>query len=428
MRVLIVGSGGREHALGWRLAHSPSVDAIESAPGNPGLDDLGPCHDVQPNNPVEVARLAEKLGVDLVVVGPEDPLVAGVADELRRSNVPVFGPTAEAARIEGSKAFAKEIMEAAGVPTGGYGTYASAPDAIDALDGYDAPYVIKADGLAAGKGVVIAETHAEAVAAIEDALVRNRFGDAGDRIVIEEYLDGPEVSVFGICDGSDVLLLPPSQDFKRARDGDEGPNTGGMGAYTPVPFFGIDDAAELEATVFCPVLDELKRRGSPYVGLLYAGLVLTDDGPKVLEFNCRFGDPETQSVIWRVTSDFGELLAAAVDPSRGVINAPFEVSEDAFVTVVLASGGYPGTYDVGFPIAGVAEVADRFEDVHVFHAGTRRDDDGQLVTAGGRVLAVTAHGATVADARARAYEAADLIHWEGVQRRDDIALEAASQT
>ncbi len=419
--VLVIGGGGREHALAWRLAASPSVDAVDTAPGNPGTAALGPRHTVPTDDPDAVADLAEEVGADLVVVGPEAPLVAGVADELVRRDIPVFGPSSGAARIEGSKSFAKEIMAAAGAPTARYGTFVAAAAAKEALEGYDPPYVVKADGLAAGKGVTICATAAEAHAAIDDALVHEVFGSAGERVVIEEYLDGPEASVFAVADGSDVVLLSPAQDFKRALDGDEGPNTGGMGAYTPVPGFGFDDAEALRDTVFRPVLAELADRGTPYRGLLYAGLVLTADGPKLLEFNCRFGDPETQVVVPRLASDLGDLLAAAATGSVG--DAEVTWHDDAMVTVVLASGGYPGHYDVGLPIAGVEE-ADAMDGVTVFHAGTR-EEQGRLVTGGGRVLDVTARGKDLAQARERAYAAADRIFWDGLHRREDIARDAA---
>ena len=425
MKVLVVGGGGREHALAWRLSVSPSVDTVECAPGNPGMAQLGEVHpDVDASDPKVIADLAEERGADLVVVGPEAPLVAGVADAVRDRGILCFGPSAAAAEVEGSKSFAKDVMEAAGVATAASGTYADRDEAVAALDRFAPPYVVKADGLAAGKGVVIADDRDDAVAAIEDALVHGRFGEAGAQVVLEAFLDGPEVSVFGVCDGTDVALLPPSQDFKRALDGDEGPNTGGMGAYTPVPEFGVGDAAGLADSVFRPVLAELADRGARFQGLLYAGLVLTSDGPQVLEFNCRFGDPETQSVVWRVASDFGDLLAAAADPDRGLADHRLEVSDDAFVTVVLASGGYPGSYETGKPITGLDEVRETFPDVHVFHAGTA-ERDGRIVTAGGRVLGVTAHGADVGAARRRAYEACDLIHWDGLHRRDDIAERAA---
>lgn len=425
MRVLVVGSGAREHALACRLADSRSVDAVEAVPGNPGMAELGPCHHVQPVEPQPVAEVAERRGADLVVVGPETPLVAGIADELGRRDIAVFGPTAAAARVEASKSYAKEVMAAAGVTaTARYRTFTDAEKAIAALDDFGPPYVVKADGLAAGKGVTVADTRAQAVAAVEDALVRGTFGKAGATILLEEHLAGEEVSVFGICDGTDALLLPVCQDFKRAYDGDRGPNTGGMGAYTPVPGFGEEQLPELRDRLFRPVLAELANRGSPYRGVLYAGLVLTDEGPKVLEFNCRFGDPEAQAMLWRLTGDFGALLAAAADPAEGLDPTSAATSEDACVTVVLASGGYPGHYEVGLPISGLDEVAAGHPEVRIFHAGTRREN-GRLVTAGGRVLSVTGRGADVAAARRRAYAAADVISWEGQHRRSDIALAAA---
>lgn len=417
-RVLVVGGGGREHVLGWRLAASPSVDSVESAPGNPGLADLGPVHDVDATDPDAVAALAEVRGIDLVVVGPEAPLVAGVADAVAARGIATFGPSAGAARLEASKAFAKEVMLAAGAPTGGYVATADRDEAHDALDRFGAPWVVKADGLAAGKGVRICTELAEAREAVDDALVRGVFGAAGAELVIEEFLDGPERSVFGVCDGTDVVLLSPAQDYKRALDGDGGLNTGGMGAYTPVPGFGLDEAASLRDTVFLPVLREMERRGAPFRGLLYAGLVDTADGPKLLEFNVRFGDPETQVVLPRLASDLGDLLHASATGS--VADADVTWHDDAFVTVVLASGGYPDAYATGHVIDGVEE-ADALDGVTVFHAGTTRDDAGRLVTAGGRVLAVTARGADVAAARGLAYDAADRITWTDQHRRGDVA-------
>jgi phosphoribosylamine---glycine ligase len=416
--VLVVGSGGREHALAWRLAVSPSVDRVSSAPGNPGTAELGPAHPVDVTDPVAIAELAERTGVDLVVVGPEAPLVAGAVDELQRRGIAAFGPVAAAAAIEGSKAFAKDVMVAAGAPTAGYVATADREVARRALEGFDAPYVVKADGLAAGKGVRICPTLEEAREAVDDALVRQVFGEAGVNVVVEEFLHGPERSVFGVCDGEDVVLLSPAQDYKRALDGDGGLNTGGMGAYTPVPGFGLDDVAHLEDLVFRPVLRELAARGTPYRGLLYAGLVDTADGPKLLEFNARFGDPETQVILPHLSSDLGELLWASATGS--VRDIAVRWRDEAVVTVVLASGGYPGSYPKGLPITGVEEVATR-DGVQVFHAGTARGEDGRLVTAGGRVLNVTARGIDVASARARAYEAVAGIRWEGMHHRTDIA-------
>jgi phosphoribosylamine--glycine ligase len=417
--VLVIGAGGREHAIAARLAASPSVDRIDSAPGNPGMARLGDVHDVVADDPSAVAALAQRLAVDLVVVGPEAPLVAGVTDELARRDIAVFGPSAAAAELEGSKTFAKQVMAAAEVPTAGWVDTTDRDTAHAALDRFAAPWVVKADGLAAGKGVRICGSVAEAREAVDDAMVRRRFGDAGARVVIEEYLDGPERSVFGVCDGRDVVVLAPAQDYKRARDGDAGPNTGGMGAYTPVPGFGFTQADALVDTVFAPVLAEMARRGRPYRGLLYAGLVDTADGPKLLEFNCRFGDPETQVILPRLASDLGDLLAASA--TGRVADVDVSWHDDAFVTVVLASGGYPGEYERGVPIGG-ADAAQARDGVEVFHAGTALDSDGRLVTAGGRVLNVTGRGADVHQARQAAYAAADLIHWPDLHRRDDIAL------
>ncbi|MEX1178776.1 MAG: phosphoribosylamine--glycine ligase [Nitriliruptor sp.] len=416
--VLVIGGGGREHALTWRLAASPSVDRVTTAPGNPGTAECGPNLAVDPTDPIAVADLAEAESIDLVVVGPEAPLVAGVVDELQRREIPAFGPTAAGAHIEGSKAFAKDVMQASGAPTGGYVATANRAEAHVALDLFGGPYVVKADGLAAGKGVRICASRDEARDAVDDALVRGVFGEAGARIVVEQFLLGPERSVFGVCDGENVRLLAPAQDYKRALDGDEGLNTGGMGAYTPVPDFRLEDVDHLRELVFLPVLRELAARGTPYRGLLYAGLVDTIDGPQLLEFNARFGDPETQVILPKLASDLGDLLhASAVGSVRDV-----EVTwhDDAVVTVVLASGGYPEAYLKGTPIGGVEEAAAQ-EGVTVFHAGTSRRDDGQLVTAGGRVLDVTARGDDVAEARDRAYLAADRIRWDGQHRRTDIA-------
>ena len=416
-QLLVLGGGGREHALAWALARSPSVDRVHTAPGNPGTTALGPTHHLDASDPTAATELAVQLGVDLVVVGPEAPLVAGVVDALEARGIPAFGPRAAAARIEGSKAFAKEVMEAAGAPTGGAVATSDRDEAFEALERFGPPYVVKADGLAAGKGVRICTDLGEARDAVDDALVRGVFGAAGSRIVIEEFLAGPERSVFGVCDGTEVVLLEPAQDYKRALDGDGGLNTGGMGAYTPVPGFGLAEVAGLEELVFRPVLEELAGRGAPYRGLLYAGLVETAAGPRLLEFNARFGDPETQAILPRIDGDLGELLWASATGS--VAGHQLGWRPEAAVTVVLASGGYPGAYRTGVPIDGV-DAAGRLPDVEVFHAGTRSDGD-RLVTAGGRVLAVTALGRDVAAARERAYEAAEMITFDGCHRRTDIA-------
>jgi phosphoribosylamine---glycine ligase len=416
--VLVVGGGGREHALAWRLAASRSVERVTTAPGNPGTAELGPTVPVDATDPTAVADLAGRERVDLVVVGPEAPLVAGVVDELQRREIPAFGPTAAAAHIEGSKAFAKDVMQASGAPTGGYVATTDRDEAYLALDRFGGPYVVKADGLAAGKGVRICVSREEARDAVDDALVRGRFGAAGSTVVVEQFLLGPERSVFGVCDGRDVVLLAPAQDYKRAYDDDEGPNTGGMGAYTPVPDFRLEDVQHLRELVFLPVLRELADRGTPYRGLLYAGLVDTIDGPQLLEFNARFGDPETQVILPRLASDLGDLLHASAVGS--VSDAAVAWHDDAVVTVVLASGGYPDAYLTGTPIRGVERAAAE-PGVTVFHAGTARGEDGTLVTAGGRVLDVTARGSDVPAARERAYAAADHIRWSGRHHRRDIA-------
>jgi phosphoribosylamine--glycine ligase len=402
VRVLLVGSGGREHALAWKLVQSPSLTDLHAAPGSPGIARLGECHPIRSEDGEGLLDLARTLDVDLVVVGPEVPLVAGVADVLRHAGLAVFGPSGAAARIEGSKAFAKEVMAAADVPT---------PDQLPIAR---PPCVVKADGLAAGKGVHVCLTQE----ALDEALLA--VATLGGGVVVEELLEGPEVSLFAICDGGAALPLVPAQDYKRAFDGDEGPNTGGMGSYAPVP--GLDDREieELLETVHRPVLAELAGRDAPFVGLLYAGLMLTEDGPRVLEFNCRFGDPETQSVLPLLEGDFLEALAAAAVGE--LAGTSLELGSGAAATVVLAAGGYPAGNDRGSTISGVDE-AER-SGALVFQAGTALHGD-RLVTNGGRILGVTGLGETVAAARNAAYSAAGVIEFEGMRRREDIALAAA---
>ena len=397
----MVGSGGREHALAWRLAASPSLTGLHAAPGNPGIATLGHCHPVRAEDSEGLLTLASSLGIDLVVVGPEAPLVAGVADELRHSGISVFGPGRGAAEIEGSKSFAKDVMRAAGVPTA-----ATMPIARP-------PCVVKADGLAAGKGVVVCRTREELEAGLAE------LSALGGSLVIEELLEGAEVSLFALCDGRQALALPPARDYKRAFAGDRGANTGGMGAYAPVAELDASEIVELVDLVHRPVLAELARRGRPFVGLLYAGLMLTETGPKVLEFNCRFGDPETQAVVPLVDGDFLALLAAA---ARGELaGARVEGTGGAAVTVVLAAARYPEAGDRGSPIAGLDDA--EAEGALVFHSGTALQGS-QLVTNGGRVLAVTGRGKTVADARAAAFAAAERISFSGVRYRADIAADA----
>ena len=401
MKALIVGSGAREHALAWKLGQSPALDELHAAPGNPGIAPLGTCHPVRAEDGEGLLSLCGALGIDLVVVGPEAPLVAGLADTLRHAGVAVFGPTRAAARIEGSKAFAKDVLEAADVPT------------ARRLAVARPPCVVKADGLAAGTGVFVCRTQDELDAGLAAAAA------LGGDFLVEELLEGEEVSLFAISDGSRVVGLAPAQDFKRIGDHDTGPNTGGMGAYSPVPGVGEPEVEELLESVHRPVLAELARRGMPFAGLLYAGLMLTADGPRVLEFNCRFGDPETQSVLPRLDGDLLPLLWGA---ATGELHAEATVRDEAAVTVVIAGAGYPARSDRGTPIEGVEDA--EATGALVFHAGTALHD-GRLVTSGGRVLAVTATGADVGAARTLAYDAVSRISFAGMQYRRDIALSAA---
>ena len=401
VKVLVVGSGGREHALAWKLAQSAQLEELHAAPGNPGIDRIGRCHPIRADDVEGLLGLCRQHELDLVVIGPEAPLVAGVADHLRRAGVSVFGPGAEAARIEGSKAFAKEVMRSAGVPTAA------------ALEEPRAPCVVKADGLAAGKGVFVCRTQEEA----EEGWRRAQA--LGGDVVVEELLEGEEVSLFVLTDGIDALSLAPAQDFKRLRDGDEGPNTGGMGSYSPVPFLSPSDVEELVDLVHRPVLEELAGRGTPFVGLLYAGLMLTDDGPRVLEFNCRFGDPETQAIVPRLEGDFLGALAAAASGALG--STELAGGHQSAATVVLASEGYPEDPRAGTPIAGLEEA--EAGGALVFQAGTALRD-GRLVSAGGRVLNVTGLGNSLDEARAQAYAAVERIDFPGAQYRTDVALRA----
>jgi phosphoribosylamine--glycine ligase len=411
--VLVIGTGGREHALVRALAADPGVDAVHAAPGNPGMAAQATLHEVDPMSGQDVARVAVEIGAGLVVVGPEAPLVAGVADAVRAAGIPCFGPSIEAARLEGSKAFAKEVMTAAGVPTAEARVCTTSEEVAAAVDAFGPPYVVKDDGLAAGKGVVVTD----------DRQLAESHAQACDRVVIEEFLDGPEVSVFALCgwndaEGATVYPLQPAQDFKRIHDGDQGPNTGGMGAYTPLAWAPDGLVEEVSRTVIRPTVDELGRRGTPFAGLLYAGLALTSRGVRVVEFNVRFGDPETQPLLALLDAPLSPLLLGAATGTLAEVPPP-TWKPGAAVTVVMASKGYPETSSAGDPIVGT-ETLDRDPYVHVIHAGTALAD-GHLVTAGGRVLAVTAVGTDVQDARAKAYEGVAMISFPGAQWRRDIA-------
>ena len=425
MNVLVIGKGGREHALAWRLKQSPRAKQVFCAPGNAGT-----ARDGITNVPIDYTEtdklqrfcLKEKIG--LVVIGPEDPLCAGLADYLRSKGIKVFGPSKEAARIEGSKVFAKELMRAADVPTAEFQVFDHPQPARDYIGTRDYPVVVKADGLAAGKGVVVCRTSEEAIQAVERIMTREEFGaKAGRRIVVEKRLEGEEVSVLALVSGRTFLPLPACQDHKAVHDGDTGPNTGGMGTYCPAPIATPELMKEWERSVFFPTIHWMKRNRYPFQGVLFAGLILTNQGTRVLEFNARFGDPETQPLLMRLKTDLLDLLEAVADERLQEFENKIEWDPRPSVCVVLCSGGYPGKYDNGKIISGLAE-ADKLADVKVFHAGTKLDDQNRAVTDGGRVLGVTALGNTLADAKACAYEAVKLITFAGMHYRTDIADKA----
>ncbi len=417
MKLLIVGAGGREHALLWKLNRdAPSAEFFITG-GNGGTHALAKHVSVDPGDVAAVARWADAEDVDLVVVGPEVPLADGVVDACHERGVPAFGPTAGAAEIEASKSFSKDVMREAGVPTAGFEVFTEVESALGYIQGLADPPVVKASGLAAGKGAIVCETHEAAADAVKRMLLAREFGTAGERVVIEERMRGEELSVFALTDGRDVVLLPPSQDHKRVGDGDIGPNTGGMGAYAPVSLVDDDLLGRVTEEILLPTLAELERRDRLFRGLLYAGLMLTDDGPKVVEFNCRFGDPETQAVLPLMESSLVDIMQA-IARGGSVADTAIEVRDGAAVTTVLASGGYPGAYEKGKVIEGADEV-DAEDDLLVFHAGTARKN-GQLVTDGGRVLAVTGLGPDFITAQARSRAGAERITFEGRQHRSDI--------
>ena len=414
MKILLLGSGAREHALARALVADPATTELVVVPGNPGIAEIATTFKADPSSASDVTALAAEMGAELVVVGPEAPLVAGVADALREAGIPVFGPGAKAARLEGSKAFAKEVMAAAGVPTAEAAVCSTFAEFDAALDRFGAPHVVKDDGLAAGKGVVVTSDRNEALAHGLACLARE-----GGRVLVEDYLDGPEISLFCVCDGATVVPLAPAQDYKRLGDGDAGPNTGGMGSYSPLTWAPQDLTEQVVTTIAQPVVDEMARRGSTFIGLLYCGLALTGQGLRVVEFNVRFGDPETQAVLARLTSPLAGLLHAAATGRLHEAPAP-TWSDDAAVDVVLAAPGYPGAVTTGGLLTGL-DAAEEVEGVHVLHAGTGFSVDGELVATGGRVLSVVALGDDVQAARERAYQAVGRLGLPGSHYRTDIA-------
>jgi len=420
MRVLIIGSGGREHALTWKIAQSKHVTEIFAIPGNAGIAQLAKCVDIDPTDVNELVAFAKDNNIDLAVVGSESPLVKGVVDEFEKENLKIFGPVALAARLEASKVFAKQIMLKAGVPTAGCEIFDDPQQAKDYIKRRGVPLVIKADGLAQGKGVIIAKTEQEALAAVASIMEDKIFGESGSRIIIEECLEGEEASILVLCDGENFLPLASSQDHKRVFDNDQGPNTGGMGAYSPAPIVSDRLMKEILKTVIKPVVKEMIKIGSPYKGVLYAGIMVTKDGPKVLEFNVRFGDPETQAILPRLNSDLVEVMQAVINGELN--NIKLNWLKQSCVCVVLSSGGYPGKYDKGKEITGLDEFNNR-KDVFVFHAGTKSSDT-KILTSGGRVLGVTALGKNIQEAIKKSYQAVGKINFEGMHFRSDIGARA----
>jgi phosphoribosylamine--glycine ligase len=423
MKILVIGSGGREHALIWKISQSSCVTKIFAAPGSAGIAELAELVAIGPEKIAELAAFAEREKIDLTVVGPELPLTLGIADLFESRGLRIFGPNKAAAQLEGSKAFAKEMLESNSIPTAAFGTFTDAKSAKTYLSEKNPPYVVKADGLAAGKGVVICANVHEAETVIDDILLGKAFGAAGDKIVIEEFLEGEEVSFMALTDGEHVLPLATSQDHKRVFDNDQGPNTGGMGAYSPAPVVTPALHDRVLREVFTPLLAGLKQKGIRYRGVIYAGLMITADGPKVLEFNARFGDPECQPIMLRLQSDLLPLLEATIDGKLGEVEA--EWRQDPAVCVVLSANGYPGDYEKGKEIRGLDQLRN-WSKGFVFHAGTTKDN-GRWLTTGGRVLGVAARGETIADAVAEAYRAVGVISWDCMHYRKDIARRALSQ-
>ena len=422
MKILVIGSGGREHALAWKLQQSPHGERIFCAPGNAGTAEIGENVAIPTSDLQALVRFAKENRIDLTVVGPDDPLAAGIVDLFVAEKLRAFGPTKSAARIEASKVFAKELMRTQNISTAEASIFSESSEALHYCERAKFPVVIKADGLALGKGVIVAADAATARSAIDEMMNQRRFGDAGRRIVIEELLRGTECSLHALVDGNNYLLLESARDHKRALDGDQGPNTGGMGAFSPANNWSTKLQARFETEIMRPLLRGLLQEGIKFRGLLYPGLMITSEGPRVLEFNCRFGDPETQALLPRMKSDLLPLLELTIDGKIGA--CAIEWDTRAAVTVVLASAGYPGKYETGKPISGLDDAA-KLEDVQIFHAGTKQAN-GKIRTAGGRVLAITALGSTIKEARERAYEAVSLIHFENCHYRRDIALSAVA--
>lgn len=420
MKVLIIGGGGREHALGWKISQNPALEEVYFLPGNGGTASLGENIYCNPLDLEKIVSIAEEKRIDLTVVGPEAPLVAGLVDIFEKKGLKIFGPRKESAWLEGSKTFAKNLLKKYGIPTGEAEIFTEYEKAVHFLKNSEFPIVVKADGLAEGKGVTVCQTFEQAVKALEDCFITKRFGEAGSKVLIEEYLEGEEFSLFVFTDGENVLPLLPAQDYKRVYDGDQGPNTGGMGSYAPPLFVSEEVKAEAVEKVARPVIQALKEEGREYKGLLYCGLILTSQGVKVLEFNCRFGDPETQVVLPLLESDLLEIMLSVVEGNFR--NYSLDWKEGVCLTVVLASGGYPISYQTGFEIKGLEE-AKKVEGVEFFHAGTRKEN-GKLLTSGGRVLNITAIGKDFAEAREKAYQAAGKISFQGMHYRKDIALKA----
>ena len=418
MKILVVGGGAREHTLVWKLAQSPKIKEIYAAPGNAGTAQIAHNLDISPDNIEGLARIAQEKGVDLVIVGPEAPLADGIVDHFQAIGIPIFGPTRQATRIESSKAFAKELMQKYSIPCARSVSFSNYTQAQEYLRQQQPPIVVKADGLAAGKGVIVAESIPQALKALSDIMESKALGVAGDTVVIEECLSGREMSAFAFTDSQAVVPMVPACDYKRVYDGDEGPNTGGMGSYSPPFFYTPELAKTVTETIMKPTVKAMQKEGIPYKGVLYGGLMLTSEGLKVLEFNARFGDPEAQVTIPRLKTDLVDILLAVINDNLDQIDV--EWSDDACVGVVMASGGYPGSYKTGFPITGLDNLD---KEIVVFHAGTKAGSEpGQVLTSGGRVLTVVAMGKTVAKAREKVYANIPRIHFEGCHHRKDIAL------